>query len=88
MYTRSLVLSIFVGIRFLQKYAETDTFKNMGVKVIDKGSHPECTQHKYDSDPYWECFIRHNTLPVWHATSTCKMGKQSDETSVVDSKLR
>ncbi len=81
-------LLTIAGIRFLQKYANTETFKNMGVKVIDKGSHPFCTEHKYDSDEYWECFIRHNTLTVWHPTSTCKMGKKSDKTTVVDSQLR
>ncbi len=78
---------IIAGIRFLQKYADTETFRNIGAKVIDKGSHPSCTQHKYDSDEYWKCFIRHNTLPGYHSTSTCKMGK-SYKSSVVDSQLR
>ncbi len=72
----------------MQKYADTETFKNLGVKVIDKGSHPSCVEYKYDSDEYWECFIRHNSLTVYHPTSTCKMGKESDKTTVVDSQLR
>ncbi len=33
-------------------------------------------------------WIRLNVEPMWHAGSSCKMGKQSDPDAVVDSKAR
>lgn len=40
------------------------------------------------SDSYLKKYICHNTLAGYQATGTCKMGKKSDPTSVLDSELR
>ena len=32
---------------------------------------PGCKDHKYRSDDYWRYYIRHNTLTVYHPTTTC-----------------
>ena len=49
---------------------------------------PGCEQVPLRSEAYLECFHRHFTLTVWHPTSTCAMGKESDPDAVVDSQLR
>jgi len=33
-------------------------------------------------------YIMDTASPIWHASSTCKMGKPTDETAVVDSQAR
>ena len=61
--------------------------KRLGAKEI-KRIHPRCKGYEDDSDDYWRCHIREVPLSVQHPVSTCKMGKVTDETAVVDPKLR
>ena len=41
----------------------------------------------FKKDEYWECYIRHLTLTMYHPVGTCKMGL-NEKDSVVDSELR
>lgn len=75
------------GIRFQQKYVETKAFKDFGVKLIET-HRPGCEHFTYDSDNYWRCVIRAESVTMFHPTSTCKMGRKDDNTTVVDSQLR
>ena len=43
---------------------------------------PHCQNQKFLSDSYWECFVRHLTMTMYHPVGTCALG------SVVDPKLR
>ena len=83
-YTNVHIIS---GIRHLQKIADTSALKSIGTKPLGR-HHPGCREHTYNTDDYWICYIRHNSMTVYHPTSTCKMGSAADPTSVVDSKLR
>lgn len=53
---------------------------------------PECKRHKWDSDAYWECYVRHVTLNMYHPACTARIGApaQGDEPAqgVVDAQLR
>ena len=50
---------------------------------------PGCEQHEFKSNAYFECFIRALTATIYHPVSTCKMGKNLNDTSaVVDPWLR
>ena len=62
-------------------------FNKLGGKKLVR-HHPNCGEHAHDSDEYWECFIRSNSLPVYHPVSTCRMGPKGDLNSVVDPELR
>ena len=80
-------LSYVVGIRLSQAFIGTKSMKVMGVK-IKKLTHPKCKHYKYDSDFYWQCYVRENTLSMYHPVGTCKMGAADDPTTVVDPQLR
>ncbi|XP_067676235.1 alcohol dehydrogenase [acceptor]-like [Haliotis asinina] len=81
------VKTLIRGVRVVQKLHQTKAFKEIGAKLND-WRFPTCTTMKYDTDAYWECYIRALAVTVYHPTSTCKMGKPSDPTTVVDPQLR
>ncbi|XP_070535711.1 choline dehydrogenase, mitochondrial-like [Ptychodera flava] len=56
--------------RFIQKLADTKAFKDYGITP----SHLKFDNcpHEFDSDKYWEHYIRHLTLTAWHVCGTCK----------------
>ena len=78
------------GIRLAQMITNTtafDVFRTGNVFVDDEIATGRCPQN-FDSDDYWRCHIRHMTLTIYHPVGTCKMGRTSDPTTVVDSRLR
>ena len=66
---------------------ETQTFKKLNVNISD-AKISSCLQHKFPSNRYWECFLRHIATTSYHPCCTVKMGAQSDPTAVLDPKLR
>ncbi len=70
------------GIRVAQELSETTPLRSLGTSMV-KNVHPECRQHEFDSDVYWECFIRHMAVPLNHPAGTCRMGAVSDNRAVV-----
>lgn len=81
------VETILSGIRIAEKLIETDVMKSIGASVDDMRLEI-CGAHKFRSDEYWRCVIRHVGTGLSHYTGTCKMGSNSDPTVVVDPKLR
>ena len=61
--------------------------KELGAKLVHR-VHPDCANETYDSDEYWKCYIRANTLSFCHPVSTNRMGPTWDKNSVVDPRLR
>ena len=86
-YNAILLYSYVAGIRLAQSFIGTRAMKVVGAK-IKKFVHPKCKDYKYDSDYYWQCYIRENTLSMAHPVGTCKMGAPDDPTAVVDPQLR
>lgn len=82
----SFVLGI--AVKFILKLIEeTKAFQEVNAQYtpvpID-----ECKMHKFKSDKYWECYLRHISNTMYHPVTTCKMGRSDDKTAVVDTKLR
>ncbi len=75
------------AIRIAQRLGNSSAFRDLGVKMLSI-SHPDCEEQVYDSDPYWECFVRHMASTVYHPAGTCKMGAADDQSAVVDPELR
>lgn len=70
------------GIRIIQKLLETSPMRQFNVELIPK-SFPGCEGHVYDSNDYWECYVRHMTFTMYHPVSTCKCGDFNDSKTVV-----
>merc|ERR1712062_116538 len=66
--------------------SNTETFKknNLDFGVDDAF----CNANTQGSTEYLKCLIQHWSCHYWHFVGTCKMGPESDQYSVVDSKLR
>lgn len=75
------------GIRRLRELQKTPTFLRENIKFV-RINLPECSQYPYDSDRYWECYIRHSSYLIFHPVGTVKMGPDSDPDAVVDYRLR
>lgn len=81
---------ILRGIRLAQEMAKTtafDGFREGEVFADDEMTTKHCPQ-QFDTDYFWRCHIRHMTLTIYHPAGTCKMGRSSDPTAVVDSRLK
>lgn len=79
--------TVLRGIRILRKMTKGETFKVYEGEEVAINI-PNCSKIDYDTDEYWECYIRHMSITVYHPVGTAKMGPETDKESVVDSKLR
>lgn len=66
-------------------FTNTSAFKSVGVEMISQID--TCKEFDIKSRDYWRCYLRQNTWPSFHPTSTCRMAVDGS-TGVVDSKLR
>ncbi|KAJ6627314.1 Glucose dehydrogenase [FAD, quinone] [Pseudolycoriella hygida] len=75
------------GIRILRNLSSVDMFHMYDGEDL-RPKLPACDLLKYDSDAYWECYMRYMGTTLYHATGTVKMGPDTDKEAVVDSELR
>lgn len=75
------------AIRFVKELENTNSFKRIGAKLV-KIPLKNCDRFKYNSDEYWECFMRHFSFTIYHYCGTAKMGPSSDPKAVVDATLK
>lgn len=82
------IKTIVKGLKFIKQLVETsETMKKFGAELNLK-AFPGCENYEIFSDVYWECYIRHFTLTVYHPIGTCKMSDESDSTSVVSKQFK
>jgi choline dehydrogenase-like flavoprotein len=86
----SLRLVIVIpGVRFIEKLLTTDVVKKLGGQLRHHlVPFPACKDHAVNTDAYWKCYLPYTTVTLHHPVGTCKMGAESDPTSVVDASLR
>ncbi|KAG1714447.1 Glucose dehydrogenase [FAD, quinone] [Nymphon striatum] len=75
------------AMKIALKFIKTPPYKRIGAQL----SHfdvPGCERHKFWSDGFLECYIRHLPLSTYHPVGTCRMGSVDDYTTVVDPYLR
>lgn len=71
----------------VQLIENSTLFQSVGAK-LSLNPLPPCANIQIRSDAYWECYLRHLTLTLFHPSGTCAMGKVSNPYAVVDSELR
>ncbi|XP_023307245.2 choline dehydrogenase, mitochondrial-like isoform X1 [Lucilia cuprina] len=74
-------------IRFIQNLVKTTAFQYYGLELITIPLE-ECDRLTYDSNEYWLCYIKYFYISAWHAVGTCRMGPATDNSAVVDQRLR
>ncbi|XP_059619918.1 glucose dehydrogenase [FAD, quinone]-like isoform X1 [Phlebotomus argentipes] len=75
------------GIRRIQEYMKTESYK-MHDPDLFKIDLKNCELLDFDSDEYWECYIRHMGTTIYHPVGTSKMGPKSDPDAVVSDELK
>lgn len=70
------------GIRYIQEFIKNPKLQKYGATINEK-HFPGCNQYKFDTNEYWECYIKHLTLSVYHPVGTCKMGAYDNNQTVV-----
>ncbi|ELT95203.1 hypothetical protein CAPTEDRAFT_89808 [Capitella teleta] len=75
------------GIRAAQRIGAMASLRGFGSKPVIR-QHPSCSDFPFNSDAYWECYIRHNARPASNFGGTCRMGSPSTNSTVVDTSLR
>ena len=71
-----------IGLKHVRQIGECPSFKAYGAKFHDK-HFPLCKDHTFESDEYWECYVRSMTTTDHHPVGTCKMGQIFDKNAVV-----
>ena len=72
--------TLVAGTKLAKKLAETDAMVAAGAKIWSHENDPYCGREVYDSQKYWECYVRHWSFTIYHPVGTCSMG------TVVDSR--
>ncbi|KAJ8680077.1 hypothetical protein QAD02_015864 [Eretmocerus hayati] len=75
------------GIKLALGISNTDALQHHGAR-LNQDPTIGCEHLEFLSDDYWECTLRTLSISLWHHCGTCKMGHQSDETAVVNTKLQ
>ena len=75
------------GIRIWEKYILSPTMQSLGAN-FDHMNLDFCSQHKFRTDEYWACVVRHVASTIYHPAGSCKMGSKADGTVVVDPELK
>lgn len=75
------------GIRKIQEMLRTQILANVKAKIV-RVNLPGCKNIVFDTDTYWECYLRHLTFNLYHYSGTAKMGHYKDHTAVVTPRLQ
>lgn len=75
------------GIKETIRISKQPAMQKIGARLHDIPL-PGCEQHTFASDDYWRCSIRYLGSSLHHQVGTCKMGPETDKTSVVSPELR
>ncbi|XP_075156554.1 glucose dehydrogenase [FAD, quinone]-like [Haematobia irritans] len=75
------------SLRYIEKFVNTSVLKERHAEIIHI-SLEDCKQWVVGSDEYWRCYATYMTKTCYHPVGTVKMGPSTDNSSVVDPRLR
>jgi len=81
------LITMIKSIREYRKLLNTKSFKKHKITET-RVRFPECDAFSFDSDNYWRCYLKYISSAVYHPVGTCKMGYESDPTTVVTPNLK
>lgn len=81
------VSTLIGGIRKIEELLNTPYMKSMNAKLSQMNI-PECKELEYDTDAYWQCYLKYFTSISSNPVGTCKMGRSHHKASVVNSRLK
>nr|BAJ97253.1 predicted protein [Hordeum vulgare subsp. vulgare] len=81
------------GVKLAERMTKSPVYSAAGVELkayVDCPENPvrKLCPHEIGSDQYYEWTVRHSASTVYHPVGTCKMGRASDPSAVVDARLR
>jgi choline dehydrogenase-like flavoprotein len=76
------------ALKISENLLDTESFKQIGTNSNIFKNADFCSMHEYRSESFYECLIRALAHTVYHPTSTCKMGPDTDPEAVVDPTLK
>ncbi|KAK9753159.1 GMC oxidoreductase [Popillia japonica] len=75
------------AIRVIQQLIKMPAWQRYNAQLVEAVI-PGCEAYDYDTDEYWECFLRHIGTTSNHHVGTCKMGPAWDPEAVVGPDLK
>ena len=75
------------AIRKLQDIISQEPLQKIGASLLSIPC-PGCESITFDTDDYWECYMRHMTFTIWHYSGTAKMGPSTNPDAVVSPTLK
>ncbi|XP_039498221.1 glucose dehydrogenase [FAD, quinone] [Drosophila santomea] len=75
------------GIKASLRIMQMPAMQRIGARLL-KRTVPGCEAHQFASDDYWRCSIRTLSYTLHHQVATCRMGAESDPTTVVNHQLK
>lgn len=75
------------GVKLQHSFIKTKTFEKQKASFV-RVPIDECDDFADGSEKYFKCYIKHMSQTVYHPIGTAKMGPKSDESAVVDHRLR
>jgi choline dehydrogenase-like flavoprotein len=79
------VKTLVEGSKILLKFNHTQAFRDNSIR-IGAADRTHCKDFEPESDPYFDCLVRHFSGTVFHPVGTCKMGPENDAGAVVDNR--
>ncbi|EDW75335.1 uncharacterized protein Dwil_GK19746 [Drosophila willistoni] len=79
--------NLLEGIKEAIRITKMPALRAIGTRLLER-SVPGCEGYSFGSDDYWRCSIRTLSYTLHHQVATCRMGPESDPTSVVSPQLK
>ncbi|XP_053949361.1 glucose dehydrogenase [FAD, quinone]-like [Anastrepha ludens] len=86
-YNEDDVQFMLEGIKEAIRITQTPAMQSLGTRIHDIPV-PGCEHHTFGTDAYWRCSIRTLSYTLHHQVATCRMGPESDPTTVVNAELK